>query len=220
MEFITELPEHVGLHIVGFLDVPTLVKKKTVCRSWRALFTDTIERKASTPQPFESGDELRIAVKQYAEYNPNDAEYFATTYGWPIGRWNVSNVQNFESVFHGGPSRSFNESIGSWNVSNATSMVYMFQCASSFNQDISSWDTSNVTSMCAMFIEASSFNQDISWWDTSNVRNMEAMFQGALSFNQDISSWDTSSVTLMRRMFSCASSFNQDISSWDTSNVL
>eukprot|EP00978_Attheya_sp_CCMP212_P034410 scaffold143925_cov52-Attheya_sp.AAC.3 len=76
MEFLTKLPDEVGRHIVGFLDVPTLVKKKAVCRSWRALFTDTIERKASTPQPFESGDELRFAVKQYAYYNPNDPDDF------------------------------------------------------------------------------------------------------------------------------------------------
>eukprot|EP00978_Attheya_sp_CCMP212_P031118 scaffold116435_cov47-Attheya_sp.AAC.1 len=113
MDFLNELPDDVGRHIVGFLDVPTLVKKKAVCRSWRALFTITIEQKAPTPQTFESGDELRIAVEKYAEYNPNDAEDFATTYGWPIGRWNVSNVQNFYRVFHN--RESFNESIGSWN---------------------------------------------------------------------------------------------------------
>eukprot|EP00978_Attheya_sp_CCMP212_P005068 scaffold11197_cov32-Attheya_sp.AAC.1 len=63
MEFLTELSEDVGRHIVSFVDVPTLVKKKVVCRSWRALFTDTIQRKASTPQPFQSGDELRNAVQ-------------------------------------------------------------------------------------------------------------------------------------------------------------
>eukprot|EP00978_Attheya_sp_CCMP212_P005708 scaffold12806_cov55-Attheya_sp.AAC.6 len=193
MEFITELSEDVGRHIVGFLDVPTLVKHKAVCRSWRALFTDTIQLKASTPQPFQTGDELRNAVQKYAEYNPNDAEDFATTYGWPIGRWNVSNVENFRIVFlH---LKSFNESIGSWNVSNATSMQKMFRGALSFNQDLSTWDTSNVTDMSFMFDgEALSFNQDISSWDTSNVTYMYSMFEGASSFNQDISSWDTSNV--------------------------
>jgi hypothetical protein len=95
MEFITELTEDVARYIVGFLDAPTLLKQKTVRRSWRALFTDTIERKASTPQPFQSRNELRMVVKKYAKYNPNDTDDFTTTYGWPIGRWNVSNVQNF-----------------------------------------------------------------------------------------------------------------------------
>eukprot|EP00978_Attheya_sp_CCMP212_P009241 scaffold21810_cov41-Attheya_sp.AAC.3 len=193
MDFLNELPEGMGRHIAGFLDVPTLVEKKAVCRSWRALFTTTIEQKASTPHAFESRDELRNAVKKYADYNPNDAEEIATTYGWPIGRWNVSNVQNFDFVFQN--RESFNESIGSWNVSNATSMRYMFYDASSFNQDISSWDTSNVTNMYVMFNGASSFNQDISSWDTSNVTTMGMMFNGASSFNQDISSWDTSNIT-------------------------
>eukprot|EP00978_Attheya_sp_CCMP212_P008143 scaffold18983_cov53-Attheya_sp.AAC.2 len=222
MEFITELLEDVGRHIVGFLDVPTLVKQKAVCHSWRSLFTDTIERKASTPHPFQSRNELRMAVKKYAKYNPKNAEAFATTYGWPIGRWNVSYVEDFEFIFMG--LKSFNESIGLWNVSNATSMVCMFYEASSFNQDISTWNTSNVTRMSAMFHEASLFNQDLSTWDTSNVTCMIMMFHKAAfasSFNQDISSWDISNVTEMHtdKMFEGASSFNQDISSWDTSNV-
>eukprot|EP00978_Attheya_sp_CCMP212_P031916 scaffold122425_cov36-Attheya_sp.AAC.1 len=141
MNFLSELPEDVGRYIAGFLDVATLVKKKTVCRSWRAVFTDAIERKAHIPKAFECATELQIAVKKYEQCNPNDAEDIATTYGWPIGRWNVSNVENFQRVFK--DRVFFNESIGSWNVSNATSMESMFYDASLFNQDISSWDTSN-----------------------------------------------------------------------------
>eukprot|EP00978_Attheya_sp_CCMP212_P015633 scaffold40295_cov46-Attheya_sp.AAC.1 len=193
--FISELPDDVGRHILGFLDVPTLVQKKVICHSWQRLFTDTIEQKAPTPKAFEFNQELRSAVEKYAEYNPDDAEYFATTYGWPIGRWDVSNVVNFSDVFSG--LSSFNESIGSWNVSNAISMDQMFGNATNFNQDVSSWDTSNVTNMNGMFRYASSFNQDISSWDTSNVTRMNSMFYGASVLNQDISSWDTSNVTQM-----------------------
>eukprot|EP00978_Attheya_sp_CCMP212_P049701 scaffold698377_cov67-Attheya_sp.AAC.2 len=197
MDFLNELPEGMGRHIAGFLDVPTLVKKKTVSRSWRALFATAIEQKARTPQAFESGTELRIAIKKYAKYNPKDAEDFATTYGWPIGRWNVSNVENFGRVFK--DCGLFKESIGSWDVSNATSMEFMFYEAMCFNQDISSWDTSNVTHMSSMFCKAYSFNQDISSWDTSNVTSMHRMFQFS-SFNQDISTWDTSNVTCREDM--------------------
>jgi surface protein len=192
MDFLNELPYDVGRHIVGFLDVPTLVKKKTVCHSWRSLFTSTIEQKALMPQAFESGTELRLAIIKYEKFNPNDAEDFATTYGWPVGRWNVSNIEDFESVFE--DRENFNENIGSWNVSNATSMTCMFHEALSFNQDISSWDTSNVTNMDMMFFHASAFNQDISSWVTSNVTDMQRMFEGAWSFHQDISRWDTSNV--------------------------
>jgi surface protein len=168
MDFISELPDEVGRHVLGFLDVPILVRKKVICQSWRSVFTVTIEQKAPTPKAFESNQELRSAVGKYAEYNPDDAESFATTYGWPIGRWNVSNVVNFSHVFS--HSKSFNESIGSWDVSNSISMQWMFRHATNFNQDISSWDTTNVTQMDAMFDRASSFNQDISSWNTSNVR--------------------------------------------------
>eukprot|EP00978_Attheya_sp_CCMP212_P017146 scaffold45539_cov51-Attheya_sp.AAC.5 len=169
--FIPGLPEDVGRYIANFLDVPTLVRKKVICRSWRALFTITIEQKASTPKPFESGDELRSAVRKYTEYNPEDAEDFATTYGWPIGRWNVSNVEDFETVFAW--KTSFNESIGSWDMSSATSIQRMFIFAKQFDQDISSWDTSNVTRMDCMFQSSWSFNQDLSSWETSNVTRMD-----------------------------------------------
>eukprot|EP00978_Attheya_sp_CCMP212_P035939 scaffold159330_cov67-Attheya_sp.AAC.1 len=203
ISWLHQLPEEVGRYVVVFLDVPTLVEKK-----------------ASTPKPFESGNELRSAVAKYAQYNPVDAEEFATTYGWPIGRWNVSNIEDFDSVFE--DQSSFNESIESWDVSSATSMGHtshvrsmdwMFYNASSFNQDISAWDTSNVLRMACMFQHASSFNQDISAWDTSNVIRMPNMFRNATSFNQDISSWDTSNVMEMDNMFDGASSYNQEGSS-------
>ena len=32
------VPEDVGHYILSFLDVPTLVQKKAVCRSWKAVF--------------------------------------------------------------------------------------------------------------------------------------------------------------------------------------
>ncbi len=83
------VPEDVGRHILSFLDVPTLVQKKAVCRSWQLIFTSMINAKAPTPQAFQSSKELQEAVKKYTKYNLDDAEAFATTYGWPIGRWDV-----------------------------------------------------------------------------------------------------------------------------------
>eukprot|EP00978_Attheya_sp_CCMP212_P023909 scaffold74226_cov51-Attheya_sp.AAC.1 len=93
-----EVPEEVGRQILSFLDVPTLVQKKAVCRSWQILFTNTIHAKASTPKAFRSRAELRKAVYKYTKYNPVDAEAFAETYGWPIGRWDVSNIQDFRQA--------------------------------------------------------------------------------------------------------------------------
>eukprot|EP00978_Attheya_sp_CCMP212_P036037 scaffold160667_cov20-Attheya_sp.AAC.1 len=84
------LPEDVGRHLLTFLDVPTLVEKKAVCRSWRTLFTNIIRQKAVTPKAFQTGNELREAMKEYATYNRVDADEYAQTYGWPIDRWDVS----------------------------------------------------------------------------------------------------------------------------------
>jgi surface protein len=205
------VPEDVGRHILSFLDVPTLVQKKAVCRSWQLLFTDAIHQKALIPKAFQSDEELDKAVAKYTKYNIVDADEFAETYGWPIDRWDVSNIQSFCCLFSG--KSSFNENIGSWNTSNVTNMTGMFQYAQSFNQDISSWNTSIVRTIYCMFFDAQSFDQDISSWNTSNVRDMEGTFKGAHSFNQDLSSWNTSNVKDMCSMFEDARSFNQDLSS-------
>jgi surface protein len=191
------VPEDVRLHILSFFDVRTLVKKKAVCHSWKMLLTQTIIQKASTPKAFESHKELTLAVHRYMMYDPDDAENFATTYGWPIGRWDVSNVEDFRCMF-----------------SIFTKECKSFEFRSKFNEDISSWDVSNATTMYAMFEGASLFNKDISSWDISNVQDMSHMFEDASSFNQDISSWNTSRVINMKFMFVNASSFNQDLTAW------
>eukprot|EP00978_Attheya_sp_CCMP212_P010052 scaffold24060_cov50-Attheya_sp.AAC.6 len=213
-----ELPEELARVIMSYWDVPTLVKKKAVCLTWKRLCTAVIDDKAPIPKKaFLSGDELRSAVLQYAVYNSTQAEEFASTYGWPIGNWDVSRVRDFSRVFM--EIKTFNEKIGSWDVSNATAMHEMFYSASYFDQDLSSWDTSNVIRMDGMFYNATSFNVDISSWDTSNVTTMYSMFSHATSFNGDLSSWDSSNVTHMCYMFNNARSFNGDLSSWDTSTV-
>jgi surface protein len=190
------IPDDVMFYIISFLDVPTLVQKKAVCRSWQRLFTHIIDQKAPTPIPFESNTELRKAVCKYTEYRLGDADYFANTYGWPIGRWDVSNVEDFSGIFD--LNTSFNESIGSWDTSSVTNMSCMFADVASFNQNISFWDTSSVENMSSMFLGATSFNHDLSSWNVSRVTDMSFMFAGAASFNQDISSWDTS-----RCIFNC-----------------
>jgi surface protein len=145
----------------------------------RIQFTETVDRKAPTPRPFQSNQELEDAVTKCVKYDPNDAEEFANTYGWPIDRLDVSQVDDFSGTFDG--KESFNEPIGSWNVSNARTMDGMFYDAKKFNQDISAWDTSSVTTTCGMLCSAASFNKDISAWDTSTIINMSGTFQNAAS---------------------------------------
>jgi surface protein len=51
-------------------------------------------------------------------------EEIACTYGYPIDRWDVSQVTDMSSLFTN--RYSFNEYIESWDVSNVTNMNRMF----------------------------------------------------------------------------------------------
>jgi len=126
-----ELPEELVHIIMSYWDVPTLIKNKAVCLTWKRICTAVIDDKAPIHRKaFLSGDELRSAVGNYSRCNATQAEEFAATYGWPIGNWDVSKVRDFSRVFLN--VNTFNERIGSWDVSNSTTMRYMFQCAKSF----------------------------------------------------------------------------------------
>jgi surface protein len=226
------LPDDLLLPILSHLDVKTLIEKTQVCRSWRVHCTESIDAKqtSATRKAFSTSQELRQAVRQYCGYNqatrscssqlftPKDAEEIAQTYGYPINKWDVSKLNDFDGIF--GNVATFNEDISSWNVSNAYTMKQMFADATSFNQDLSSWDVSNVWNMYEVFLGASSFNQNLSRWNVSNVRYMEMMFMNAASFDQDISNWNVSNVWSMVQMFCGAYSFNQNLSRWDVSNAL
>jgi surface protein len=199
------LPDDLLLPILSHLDVKTLIEKKEVCRSWRHTCTEAIDAKRT--KAFSTNKELCQAVRKYCGYiaheeddsdnddgnytgqcSPQVAEEFAQTYGYPINKWDVSAVQNFDGIFD--KVDTFNEDISSWNVSNVTNMSGMFSGARSFNQDLSSWNVSNVTCMRWMFGGASSFNQDLSSWNVSNVTDMSEMFLHATAFDQDIESWE------------------------------
>jgi hypothetical protein len=125
-----------------------------------------------TPKLFGSNWELLGAVNKCMRYKVGDADQLATTYGWPIGRCDVSNVDDFSGIFAG--KTFFNENIGHSNIS-----------------FISSWDTSSVEDMCFMFLDAILLNQDVSSWDTFIVKDMSLMFFCAKAFN--FASWKTSS---------------------------
>jgi surface protein len=134
-----------------------------------------------------------------------------------INDWDVSHVQNMNSMFSGAD--SFNEDIGGWDVSNVITMESMFHGTKSFNHPIGNWDVSRVINMRLMFSFTSVFNQPLNEWNVSNVEDMSCMFRRAYSFNQPIGNWDVSKVQTMESMF-CEGKFNQPIGNWDVSNVI
>jgi surface protein len=146
---------------------------------------------APTPAPFsvfETRDQLVEAVDLYLADNRNDT-LVARTYGWPIGDWDVSKIQDFSYLFaaddFGGGTRfntdaeNFDEDISGWDTSSATTMRSMFEGATSFDQPLGEWNVSSVTDMSLMFTDAASFNQPLGTWDVSSVEFFSFQFQGS-----------------------------------------
>lgn len=88
----------------------------------------------------------------------------AEMYGYPIGTWDVSQIQNFTRVFD--PQRdieffdedkrqigigTFSEDLDGWDLSNATTIHAMFAFATQFNGNISTWNVSGVTNATYLF---------------------------------------------------------------------
>eukprot|EP00546_Thalassionema_frauenfeldii_P011812 CAMPEP_0178906524 /NCGR_PEP_ID=MMETSP0786-20121207/6876_1 /TAXON_ID=186022 /ORGANISM="Thalassionema frauenfeldii, Strain CCMP 1798" /LENGTH=273 /DNA_ID=CAMNT_0020578247 /DNA_START=152 /DNA_END=973 /DNA_ORIENTATION=+ len=212
-----DLPEDVLLVLFSFIEFPLLCRIKPVCQRWMARVDRAIVIRQQNSKAFTSHPELIAAVHKYYYDKVKHAEILARTYGWPIGKWDVSRVTNFTDVFE--RMSMFNEDIGDWDVSRATTFHCMFDGASSFDQDLSKWNTSNAQDMTGMFCHASSFNGNVSTWDTKQVKIMLAMFNGASSFNRDLSLWQTSNVTDMKYMFQNATEFCHTIAVWDVSQV-
>jgi len=72
----------------------------------------------------------------------------------PISKYNPEASRCFE----------FNHPIGKWDVSNVENMSYMFKNAKAFNQSLENWDTSKVTEMSFMFEGADSMKELPSWY--------------------------------------------------------
>lgn len=94
-------------------------------------------------------EELVEMVQKYSNDNTEFADGIERTYGWSIGKWNVSRIINFANGFD--KQRLFNKDISEWNMSNATRFSFMFYRAFSFNQVLSTWNTSQITSMQGIF---------------------------------------------------------------------
>lgn len=173
---------------------------------------------------FQTSDELREAVQAYllldSQNSNNNETSLAQTYGWPIGAWCVSQIEDFSRVFKG--ASSFTEDIGDWDMSSAVVLEEMFADATYYRGDgIARWNVARVTSMRRMFFGVRALSgTELGAWTVDNVQDMAAMFDGASSLNADLSSWNTASVVDMSYMFQYCESFNGNISSWDTQNVV
>lgn len=74
-----------------------------------------------------TGDDLRVAVKDYYGQDEQRKSEVQQRYGENIGEWCVSGVQNFDNVFLN--QESSIDDISKWDTSSATSMASMVRSA-------------------------------------------------------------------------------------------
>lgn len=102
----------------------------------------------------------------------------------------VSRMKTLGWLFHQFP--DFKGDISKWNVSNVENMEYMFH-RSKFNGDISGWNVSNVKYFDFCFAYTS-LDCDLSGWDVSKAERMRWMFYKARRV-PDISGWRLDSIS-------------------------
>ena len=105
-----------------------------------------------------------------------------------ISLWDVSNVENFGTMFFN--CKDFNCDISEWNVSSMKRSSNMFYGCTNFNCDLSNWNISNLQVADNMFLDCENLNCDLSNWDTKNLRRADQMFQGCKNMTCDLSKWN------------------------------
>jgi surface protein len=141
----------------------------------------------------------------------------ARNFNEDLSRWNVANGTSFVRMFYG--CHVFQSDLSCWNVANATDMSFMFWSCTNFKSDVSRWKTTNANSFCFMFWSCTNFNSDVSDWNVANATNVSGMFAGCTIFNSDLSRWNVANAHAFSWMFDGCTSFNSDLSRWNVANA-
>ena len=94
---------------------------------------------------FETNIELRSAIQDYLSQTTSSGRRqtdAAEKYGYPMGTWCVSRLDDFSYVFFGAKFNGLidDETLGNWDTRNAITMEGMFK-NSDYDGDLSDWDT-------------------------------------------------------------------------------
>tara|TARA_R100000655_G_scaffold2405_2_gene9487 strand:+ start:36 stop:2324 length:2289 start_codon:yes stop_codon:yes gene_type:complete len=92
--------------------------------------------------------------------------------------WDVSNIQNFSSLFKN--CGSFNQPLNNWVTSSATSMSNMFFSCSSFDQSLATFDISSVTTFGSQFgyllnLSTPNYDATLVSWNNQNVSTLSSV---------------------------------------------
>lgn len=205
--------------LVGLMGVVTTIACMYALGGYDIFTTDAeLEHAELEYEFFTTHDQLKTAVSAVSGAAQGDRSscaletWFLETYG-PIETWDVSRVDDFESLFVNYCGFGYN--LSSWKTGGVTDMSKMFR-SSTFNGEIDMWDTSSVSTMINMF-DSSTFDGNIDSWDTQRVSEMSYMFKNSTFSGGDLD-WNTASVTRMDGVF-WDSPFDGDIRSWNTAGV-
>jgi hypothetical protein len=140
---------------------------------------------------------------------------FITNFNCDVGKWDVSNVNNFEKTFYN--CEKFNRNLVKWKIKKtAFSFESMFENCNSFNGLMFPMVLENdyIVTLGNMFKGCRNFNQKINWYlHAKNGTNLSGLFDSCISFNseiQNISSWRTKILNI-DKMFKNCEKFNQII---------
>jgi hypothetical protein len=149
-----------------------------------------------------------------------DTFYNAGTMNASMVNWDVSKVQNMQSLFSGAV-KFEGAGLASWNTSAVTSLRNTFG-AGKMNADMASWIVSKVTDMERTFNRATQFEgAGLASWDTSAVTSLHRTFEGARVMNSNLASWIVSKVNDMQSTFHGAANFEGGgLESWNVTAVL
>lgn len=135
-----------------------------------------------------------------------------------ISQWNISNIDNFDNLFHAVYAVTLD--ISGWDVSHVTSMNYTFTGNHELDIDFSSWNVDNVKSFVQTFNGCTySEIKGVEEWTMQSATNIASMFAGCHLFNRDISSWNVTKTTAINGMFSGCKYFNKDLSKWKLDSI-
>mmetsp|Transcript_26901 Transcript_26901/g.40857 ORF Transcript_26901/g.40857 Transcript_26901/m.40857 type:complete len:166 (-) Transcript_26901:263-760(-) len=123
------LSEDILMLIFSYTDFVTLIRVvQRICMHWKLMVCRTLPFILGS-KPFETKEELIGRIKEYCGNKILYADKIARLHGWPIGKWDVSEIDGFDGAFE--DQVNFNEGIGEWDVSNATNPSFMFYNATS-----------------------------------------------------------------------------------------
>ena len=143
-----------------------------------------------------------------------------------LENWNVSNGNDFSSMFNGCRSLSNIKGLENWNVSNGNNFSSMFSGCESLSdiKVLENWNVFNGNNFSSMFSGCESLSdiKALEKWNVSNGNNFSSMFNGCKSLSdiKSLQNWKVSNGNDFKDMFNGCESLSdiKALQNWNVSN--